>query len=395
MIKKSIFMSALCLAASAGNAQEFSPYDGVWFGSQRTLNESGGLTAELAYTFRSSGGLGILQVSDRKASPPVDRRCTYAFKIADQAGKEVVNAAGNSADCPETSPISFGERTATSLQITADVFSSEATEVIGIRVPYLVLPPQPESFDTLGVSTRKTRAEIEENLLNERGWTKLEPSSGVGVSFSVDPQVVFTRSRDWYSEFAVYVADPEVNEARSNSTEFGDRITVAYEAAPSEEAAMSDSVRAIVVQRSANYQIQDRAVNIEVLMAALADKYGTIQKDMFNNTPRLRAFDLNGNQLPDVSANSDHECSGNSNERLSSFSAVIIGSLTSYPYAKCGPAVEIHFGPVRDGLASQVRTTLRDDPFVLNLSVLEEAPRIKAEIEKVLADAAGDNTPEL
>jgi len=246
------------VALSAGSARA-SEFNGVWFRLHDGSTGKVTLKVELVVDVARFE----LELIDW---PRYGRRstCEYYARLHDVVSGEyvasaeaviILNSGSSSDDCVRRGQVSLTRDSLDHIKVSLegleevpDLLLHEVDRPLG----HWERATLPDNFDILGVSLGMTRAEIEKNLIEGRGFLVVSQNSNFRL-----------HKTNWIAETVTYRRSAE------NGPE--DEVIVAYSTRYHDEPKEQD--HAIVVRREANLR-RDSNLTLDVLRQALTRKYG-------------------------------------------------------------------------------------------------------------------------
>lgn len=385
------------LIATASNAQELR---GVWNAGLQGSSPNNTKVA-LSWTLEAIGEIGRLTAEGEGWGAEYDGpriACTYFVPFSDQDALTAEPGLAPACPAAESIRLRISGYDVTVLESPGlEVFGDMQLRNIAAHVPAPQLAATPPNFDVLGVGPRQTLAEVEENLLGQRGW-------------ALTSSRVTTAGGSTAGRLArVYLA---TDQTVTGPTGIGvvpvDAIVVAYESVIDAKDADAPSVRAVVVQRTTFYFDAGEQVAVASLNEAVIKKYGVSSNDRPGAGDGNRDFDRDGNIIMDRVKSNFPPCFLDENNRRVDIVQLKwsydrpwegrAGEIWGYGFPGCGGHVDVSIREQSGtGAVDELRVTLEDRDLVLNSEwtfiEAQIAPKIRTAAG--LADAGGSEAPEL
>lgn len=395
MIRKMLTLS-LALASATAQAEELR---GVWGGGLSGTSLSGA-PVELSWTLEAIGDLGRLTAEGRgwgaDSSGP-RAVCTYFIDYG--SGGTMTPEPGTAPICPDVASVTLVPAGA-EMQVLAapglEIFGDVTLRPLATYIPEDDLGVIPPNLDVLGVSPRQTLAEIEKNLLDERGW---KIASSYAASGSGSNAGVLGR---------VYVRDDQTV-ARYEPPLPVDFIVIGYEAVSDLANAEAPDVRAVLIKRRTSYFDAGQQVAVATMSDAIIAKYGP-RSDGDQDASEQRNYNPDGSVVADqrtpfapciLRRTGILEPRGDRVQFRWVYEPPGGGrnlEIWGQSYPGCGAHADVRLRPEKDtGAVSELETFLSDRELVLNAewTFIEAKLEGKMRTAAELATNGGDDVPEL
>ncbi|MEM9392231.1 MAG: hypothetical protein AAGA38_00105 [Pseudomonadota bacterium] len=387
---KTLLAASLLIAlATPSVAFEFAERDGLWFAGFR--QSANGETRELSYTVDMTFGLGMLTIDHDPFGLDKPRyKCRYAFQIpsGNETADQIVALGNNSVECPAPDGVTFKVPLEEKMDVTFPFFDPAPLSLTAQRRPPSALGTLPANYDVLGVSTRQTKAQIEANLIGERGWSLVTDGRYKTQTLSTSDGLSHAHVASYRS-----VDTPLTNS--SGLEVFPDLIEVTFASAATKEGAEAPDAVAIFVYRRSDYRANERSLSVQAIADAVAQKYGAFDQsvDAFSQT---RDYNLDGSFNPASSTINTRACVDRSRKRDFNDSARVQSLSGKRGWSDCGPSMYFGVSTDNSGQVILAEFSLVDDPMVVADSFAANARPVQQEVQKVLdANANQGAVPEL